>query len=215
MKLLNISLLLSICLTLTSCQNINRNGDNISLNHQDDLSPLGKKLKDEGRPDDEVYAFMQLERENDYLTAPIGEVVRIPGHFVYFVDGKRRDGRQTCNACGIWAVRRKLRHMILSGKYKDISNDAWYRDSDAAIRQKLSEVTFNEPSQIRKNGEIDSQLIVWLQRYYGINDMDNIVRCANISKQEIFVPTNSGDHGFNYTNKYEYGSPLNVTRFEN
>lgn len=112
-------------------------------------------MKDNGRSSNEVLAFMQLEKENNYLTAPLGEVVRIPGHFVYLVNGRRLDGKQTCNACDIWAVRRKLRHMILSGKYEYTPKDAWYRDSDATIRlMMMSRVTFNEPSKLQELGKL-------------------------------------------------------------
>jgi hypothetical protein len=86
--------IIMICLSISKLlPPIGRNGDTVSSLNYQVLSPLGQQSKDEDHSDNEILVFMQLEEENDYLTASVGEVARIPGHFVYFVDGRRRDER--------------------------------------------------------------------------------------------------------------------------
>ncbi|GHT33129.1 hypothetical protein AGMMS49592_1130 [Endomicrobiia bacterium] len=48
-----------------------------------DASPFIQMLRTMGRPDDEIKGFVKLEKENEYLESPLGEIVHIASHFVY------------------------------------------------------------------------------------------------------------------------------------
>jgi hypothetical protein len=138
------------------------------------LTEFGKRLQAEGRPEKELSGFMQLENENDYLATPIGEVHFNGGHYTYFVNGRERDGDQTTNACGIWAVRRFLRHAHALGLW-GIPEDAWYRLSDRQIRDLIA---YNRwylvnaagitEAEVRGNETLDVGSIIGLQAYFGI-----------------------------------------------
>ncbi|GHT73372.1 hypothetical protein AGMMS50222_00760 [Endomicrobiia bacterium] len=147
-----------------------------------DVSPLIKRLYAMGRPDAEIRGFMQLEKENEYLDNPLGEILYFPMHFVYRVNGKNYDGAQTGNSCGIWAVRRKLRHMHYLGNY-GIPADAWYSKSDMEMRQIIESVS----GERAKEGEMlyDTD-IVRLQTEFGINEDNAEVHGINCKVSGIF-----------------------------
>jgi hypothetical protein len=176
-------------------------------------SDLIKLLESQGRPDLEIRAFMQLEKENNYLDEPIGQIVWVPGHYMYEVNGRRYDGIQTTNACAIWAVRRILRHMIVSGKYPDIAQDTWYRDSDHAIRQLIGNwaAIYNpggaDEQDARGTGQIVPSFTILLQKHYGIPYEQNSVyydgTVRDLPKKMLFVPVGQGSHGFKYSTTHE------------
>ncbi|MDR1087271.1 MAG: hypothetical protein LBL16_03405 [Endomicrobium sp.] len=146
------------------------------------LTEFVTRLQAAGRPEDEIRGFMQLEQEDEYLNDEIGEVVLDSAHYVYRVRGRNYDGHQTLNACGIWAVRRKLRHMRHLGRY-GIEENAWYVDSDKQIRAILSlipEMPQEERPLIEGNGFIYHCAIVRLQIYYGIAPENTEVRGYNV-----------------------------------
>ncbi|MDR2437152.1 MAG: hypothetical protein LBD17_03685 [Endomicrobium sp.] len=234
--LLSLIMLMSIVFPFTSCRNadrstINRYHGTISdENEKDDdgeesesklqknekdggikKSDLIKLLRSQGRPDLEIRAFMQLEKENDYLDEPIGQIVWVPGHYMYEVNGRRYDGIQTINACAIWAVRRILRHMILSGKYPSIAQDAWYRDSDSAIRQRIGDwaAMYNpgeDERDARGTGQIVPSFTVLLQKYYGIPDEQNSVYYDGTKyppNKRLYVPAGQNSHGFKYSSTHD------------
>ncbi|GHT50284.1 hypothetical protein AGMMS49990_02400 [Endomicrobiia bacterium] len=99
----------------------------------------------------------------DNLGDNLGEIVLKSEHFVYRVNGNDYDNSnkaQTEYSCGIWAVRRKLRHMYHLGTY-DILGDAWYRESDKEMRQRIGAV----------NGKmISGENIILLQTKFGIKE---------------------------------------------
>ncbi|MDR2399864.1 MAG: hypothetical protein LBD61_05500 [Endomicrobium sp.] len=152
------------------------------------LSEFGKLLQKEGRIMSEIRGFMQLENENDYLDAPIGVIKYRNKHYTYFVNNRDYDGQQTANACGIWAVRRKLRH-IASKNIPGINSDAWWRLTDAQIREilgthmlngHLMSLAENIPDN-QQNGIISTEAIVNLQLYFGLQPED----CTVIAPNEI------------------------------
>jgi hypothetical protein len=126
---------------------------------------------------------MQLEQENEYLNDDIGEIVLMGQHYVYRIRGRNYDGPQTPNACGIWAVRRKLRHMHHLGRY-GIQEDAWYRDSDEQIRLILAAIPGLPEEEfsliIGRSGFIYQSAVVRLQTHYGIAPENAEVHSYNV-----------------------------------
>ncbi|GHT36377.1 hypothetical protein AGMMS49593_01040 [Endomicrobiia bacterium] len=140
-----------------------------------DASPLIQSLQAEGRPDAEIRGFMQLENESEYLDERLGEIILRTsgdnGHFVYKVNGKNYDdGDQTTNSCGIWAVRRKLRHMRHLGM-DGIPENAWYRYSDSQMREFIGAA---------EGKQLEVSLIVLLQMISGIKEDNAQVRIFDL-----------------------------------
>ncbi|MDR1474770.1 MAG: hypothetical protein LBS38_03715 [Endomicrobium sp.] len=155
------------------------------------LTEFATRLQAKGRPQAELRGFIHLEQENEYLDDAIGEIVFMGQHYVYRVGRRNYDGPQTANACGIWAVRRKLRHMHHLGTY-GIQEDAWYRDSDEQIRIILAGIQ-NLPEEefhliIKRSGVIYHCAVLRLQIYYGI------------------APENAEVHAYNFTRRHSHTS---------
>ncbi|MDR1087492.1 MAG: hypothetical protein LBL16_04610 [Endomicrobium sp.] len=177
--------------SLVSCSKLKaRNSTPSSLSHEKVLvlSEFRKRLEAEGRPMSEICGFMQLESENDYLAAPTGVIRYSRRHYTYFVNNRNYDGQQTTNACGIWAVRRKLRHMARQNT-PGVDGDAWWRLTDAQIRTILGNDMSNGhlmslAENIRdnqQNGIISTEAIVNLQLYFGLQPVD----CTVIAPDNI------------------------------
>jgi hypothetical protein len=123
----------------------------------------------------EIKGFLQIKKEVGYLKDFVGKIIWLPGHFVYQVKGVNYDGYQTINACGIWSVRRKLRHMEYL-KIFGIQKGVWYNMSDRQIRNLLATQMFNGHSMclnedipdIEGTGFLSCESLVNLQQYYGI-----------------------------------------------
>ncbi|GHT45438.1 hypothetical protein AGMMS49936_02660 [Endomicrobiia bacterium] len=156
-----------------------------------DASPLIQSLQAEGRPDAEIRGFMQLENESEYLDERLGEIILRTsgdnGHFVYKVNGKNYDdGAQTTNSCGIWALRRKLRHMRHLGM-DGIPENAWYRYSDSQMREFVGAA---------EEEQLEVSLIVLLQMKSGIKEDNAQVRIFDLEAC-VFRPLlrkNQKDH---------------------
>jgi hypothetical protein len=138
----------------------------------------------------------KLEQETDYLNDDIGEIVLEKGHYAYRVKGMDYSGQQTINSCGIWAVRRKLRHMYHLKVYA-IEENAWYKDSDEEMRSRLAnlddDIPKEELNRISGNGFIYECGIVRLQILYGIS-FDyakvyayNVTNTYSNTKEALFV----------------------------
>jgi hypothetical protein len=233
--------LMPIVFSFTSCRNVGRgavsdtipkplenkkddDGDEtipkLQGNEQDN-SDLIKFLKTQGRPYDEIRAFKQLEKETSYLSKDIGQIVWVPGHYKYKVDGIGYDGWQTVNGCAIWAVRRLLRHMILSGKYSHILQDAWYRDSDFKIRQLIGDwahvytpSTDNE-RDARGTGPIVPPFVILLLKHYEVPDILNSVyydgSLPSIEQRMLFALAGTGPPSwFKFTSSTDYWGRVTV-----
>ncbi|MDR2437677.1 MAG: hypothetical protein LBD17_06435 [Endomicrobium sp.] len=155
------------------------------------------ELEDIDRPVDERRGFRQLEREFDYLEFHVGEIVYIDYHYVYcvvFKDGHKKcyDGYQTKNACGIWAVRRKLRHMAFKGQAQ---KDAWIKLSDAQVRNILVSQSIDGHEMVDSHDKADTEgtgilpceAVVNLQRFLGVpQDKCKVISYHNSCEKPIY-----------------------------
>jgi hypothetical protein len=126
----------------------------------------------------EILGFLQVKKEVEqkYGGKLIGKIVLLHNiHYVYRVDGIDCDGYQTINACGIWAWRRKMAHIIYTQDRcygSHIRKDTWFKYSDREIRTTIAafqNVPGEELILINGTGFIYHSAIVMLQIHFGID----------------------------------------------
>jgi hypothetical protein len=128
------------------------------------ISEFLQRLQDLGRSNQEIIELTKIERESYGIV--LREIMFNGGHFYY----EGFDVGQTPGNCGIYAVRRKLKHMYDLNMLTD--ETAWYRLSDKQMRDLIATGPNVDPAinrdYVYRGEHLDCEDIVNLQIYMGI-----------------------------------------------